>query len=207
MININRNSEIINIIFIDISKSTYNWYNYNENMIGVLEKFSERIKNISIKYNAILLLPVGDGFKIVTNTIEDALLLSINVQKELKNDPIKIGKDSLKVKIGICQGPAYENTITIQNTKLKDYVGNVVNTASRIESNVCTAGNICFSILSTHKIDLTQSLKNYFVSLNIFGTNTKNDNNVVTNIKKIKYCNNTALNGINALKVYCISNI
>jgi len=208
MISINKNSEIINIIFIDISKSTLNWYNYDKKMIIILEKFAELVKNISIKYNSVLMLPTGDGFKILTNTLSDAILLSIELQKELKNNPIKIVNSNLQVKIGICQGPAYKNIITIQNAKIKDYVGNIINIASRLESVVCSPGDICFFV-QNNNINLNNILQNYSVNLILFGIKRKNIDidNLVTKVKKIKQYSNKALKGINKLKVYSITNI
>ncbi len=209
MIHINKHSEVINIIFIDISKSTLNWYKYDKSMINVLEVFSELIHNISIKYNASMLLPIGDGFKIVTSTIEDAIMLSIEVQKKLKNNPIRIVNNNLQVKIGICQGLAYENIITVQDAQIKDYVGNIVNIASRLESVVCSPGNICFSVSNDKNINLNNILLNYTVNLMLYGIKRKNikKDELVTNVKKIKQYNSSILKGINKLKVYNITNI
>jgi len=53
--------------------------------------------------------------------------------------------ESLPLRVGICEGPMQEKIYILQDAKLRDYFGNVVNVASRMESKVSDPEGIAFS--------------------------------------------------------------
>ena len=72
-----------------------------------------------------------------------SLFNAIKFSKELI-----LSEKAYNLRVGICQGHMDEKTYSIQKVELKDFFGNAVNSASRMESKVAeVGGTIAFSSL------------------------------------------------------------
>jgi len=133
------------ILFTDIKGSSELWNKNEEKMFEALNIHEKQIVDLCEKYNAIILKSIGDAFMLSFKTLKESIDLAIELQHDLKENPIKIGSTSMQLRIGICGGEIYKKVFTRQGNKLEDYFGNVVNTASRMESKVSDVGGVAFA--------------------------------------------------------------
>ena len=66
---------------------------------------------------------------------EDSLFNAVKFSKE-----VILAEKAYNLRVGVCQGNMDQKTYRIQKVDLKDFFGNAVNTASRMESKVCEVG-------------------------------------------------------------------
>jgi class 3 adenylate cyclase len=118
------------ILFTDIKGSSELWNKKEEEMFIALDLHEKQIVKFSEKYNGIILKSIGDAFMLSFKKLQYAIEFSITLQKDLKENPIKIGSKNLELRIG---------------NMIVDYFGNVVNTASRMESKVSDVGGVAFA--------------------------------------------------------------
>ena len=133
------------ILFTDIKSSSEHWNKNEGEMFTALDKHEEQVNNLCKKYNGLIIKSIGDAFMISFDNLKDAIDLSIELQEELKDKPIKIGTKRLELRIGICGGEVYKKSSIRQGSEQVDYFGNVVNTAARMESKVSDVGGVAFS--------------------------------------------------------------
>jgi hypothetical protein len=129
------------ILFTDIKGSSELWKSNEKTMFKNLNKLETLITKIVDKYNGLILKSIGDAFMISFDKLIDAVSFTIELQKE---EPIKVNKKEILLRIGISSGKVYLETKR-QGKSLLDYFGNVVNTASRMESKVSEVGGFAFS--------------------------------------------------------------
>lgn len=142
------------ILFTDVKNSSSLWASNEDKMFESLSDLEEMM-NIEIKKNkGMVVKTIGDSF-MCSYEDDDALLnaikTAVNIQKRLDNKSIKVGSDKIKLRIGICYGDAYIKESEIQNATLKDYFGNSVGSASRLESKVSDVDGFAFSFLDDIK--------------------------------------------------------
>jgi len=136
------------ILFTDIKGSSELWKSSESEMFKNLNKLETLITKICDSNNGLILKTIGDSFMISFDKLIDAINFSIELQEE---KPLKVkGKDIVN-RIGFCSGQVYELETERQGQKLKDYFGNVVNTASRMESKVSDVSGFAFAYIG--KID------------------------------------------------------
>ena len=102
---------------------------------------------------------------------------------------IKVKNKNIEIRIGICYGEVHETTIELQGHKMIDYMGNVVNSAARIEGKVCKPGNVVFSSFSDN-IDIKNLLKDYKIDITKFkneGDEVKRSSRLLTDIQRYYY--------------------
>jgi len=206
-----KNDNIINIsiLFTDIVKSSELWRDHKNGMMEALEDQSVVFDRISKKYNGTIIKTIGDAYMIAFKTIEESIKCAIELQKKLNDNPIKINNKKIEIRSGICYGPVYETYIDIQGNKLIDYLGNTVNTASRVESKVCKPGNVVFSSI-IKDIDndgiekITEDYDVDMVSFNNTGDEIKSSSRLLTDVQRHTYKNIDELKGINKIDVYQI---
>ncbi len=135
------------ILFTDIKSSSELWRDFSNEMLQSLDKHHEVVDKIVTKNNGFIVKTIGDAFMCHFDMLSDAVKAAIEIQKDAKKKPIKIGKRTLKLRVGICYGNMIHKDIKIQNKMLKDYFGNSVNTASRLESKISDVGGFAFAHL------------------------------------------------------------
>jgi len=136
------------ILFTDIKSSSELWKSSESEMFKNLNKLETQVSTITDKYNGMILKSIGDSFMISFDKLIDAINFSIDFQNE---SPLKVKGKEIVNRIGICSGKVYELETERQGKKLKDYFGNVVNTASRMESKVSDVSGFAFAYIG--KID------------------------------------------------------
>lgn len=211
-INIKENKTINKtVLFTDMVESSKAWKNHTDKMIDAIELQSRVIDKYCKKHKGLICKTIGDAYMLVFDDPLDSIKCAIEIQENLKADPIKISKSqNVILRIGICYGPVYESKVDVQNIKLIDYFGNTVNTASRIESKVCDPGNIAFGLASSDidEIDLKPVLDDRKVELISFtnkGDEVKRSNRILNEIHRHVYKNIKELKGVENIEVFKIT--
>lgn len=198
------------ILFTDMVGSSDAWKKDPDGMIDALEEQSIMVDKKVKTHKGFICKTIGDAFMISFKNPEDALKCAIDIQEELKNNPIKIGKlKNTVLRIGICYGPVYESVIKIQNISLKDYFGNTVNTAARLESKVAEEGGVAIALMTENAADveIAKILEPYKVNLITFGNKgdeVKRSARTLTDIHRHIYKNIDELKGVDKLDVFNI---
>lgn len=213
-IDINEKKTIdVAILFTDMVKSSNGWKNHPSEMINALEEQSIVIDKLVKANKGFICKTIGDSFMISFKKLEESIQCALDLQKELKENPIIIsGKTVTELRVGICYGPVFESKIKIQNTTLKDYFGNTVNTAARLESGVSKAGGVAFAITTedASDIDVDSIIKDLNVELITFknkGDEIRRSQRVLTDVHRHIYKNIDKLKGIDKIDVYNIKKI
>lgn len=133
------------ILFTDIKKSSELWKNNEYTMYNSIIKHEDQIFRLCDKYSGEVIKSIGDAYMVSFDSLFDAVKFSIDLQKECKEKPIKVGNKKIELRIGFCFDEIYEYKSERQNKQLLDYFGNGVNTASRMESKVTEVGEFSFS--------------------------------------------------------------
>lgn len=147
----NIKEENICLLFTDIVKSSSLWSTSEKKMLDALSEHFKRLDKIASKHKGIIIKTIGDAFMVSFEDPLSALNSSIEIQEDLKNNPIKISNKNLEIRVGFAYGEVYKTTLKIQNKQMNDFFGNTVNTASRMESKVCDPNEIAFTLLATPK--------------------------------------------------------
>lgn len=127
------------VMFTDVVGSSRMWTDDTLVMKDRIDAHFELINKVVIKFNGFVVKTIGDAFMIYFKPSTDSLELAIECGLSI----LKL--ETLPLRIGICQGDMQEKIYTLQNARLKDYFGNVVNVASRMESKVADPEGIAFS--------------------------------------------------------------
>lgn len=198
------------ILFTDVVGSSNLWKSNESYMINALETQSRRMDKFTKKNKGMIIKTIGDAFMISFPTLENAIQCAIDTQKDLVSNPIKIGKSKLAIRIGIASGPAMKTITSIQGKKLDDYLGNTVNTASRIESKVSEEGHFAFAYLDDNEVDTDNiddlleknDVKVTMISFSNKGDEVKRSGRVLTEVHRRIYKNVKELKGIDKVNVY-----
>jgi class 3 adenylate cyclase len=94
-------------------------------------------------------------------SLENAVDFAVEVTKSEK----------LKLRIGICSGKMIAKNCKIQNVQLLDFFGDVVNTASRMESKVSEEGGVAFTSVDDISEQMKSISKKYKNLVKIEGSN------------------------------------
>ena len=100
-----------------------------------LEGHHKLIHSVSEKNKGWIVKTIGDAFMVYFETSEDSLFNAMKFAKE-----VILSEKAYNLRIGVCQGHMDQKTYKIQKVDLKDFFGNAVNTASRMESKVSEVG-------------------------------------------------------------------
>lgn len=126
------------IVFTDVVQSSKLWSDDPITMDKQLSEHFKLVDGIAKKYNGFVVKTIGDAFMVYfesNESILDAIKFSIMVLK----------KEKLNLRVGISSGDMEERTYNIQNSNLRDFFGNTVNSASRLESKVSQPGGFAFA--------------------------------------------------------------
>ena len=142
------------MLFTDVEGSSKMWADDPISMMKQLEYHHKLIESISEKNNGWIVKTIGDAFMIYFEPGVDSLTNALNCAKE-----IILNENKYNLRVGICKGSMDEKTYRIQKVDLRDFYGNAVNAAARMESKVAgESGVIAFS--STGQIS-ENKLENY----------------------------------------------
>lgn len=139
------------ILFTDIKGSSDLWSGSEDKMFKALDIHEKQMEKLTDKYNGVIIKSIGDSYMIAFDTLEEGVDMATELQEDLKSKPIKVGSKKIELRIGICGGDVYKKETTRQGKSMTDYFGNVVNTASRMESKVSEVGGIAFAYIGKNE--------------------------------------------------------
>lgn len=125
------------MLFTDVVGSSKLWTDDPDKMDKDLTKHFKLMNEVVDEYNGFVVKTIGDAFMVYFEP-GDSLLNAIKSSIDI------LEKEELSLRIGICYGDMKERIFNIQGSELKDYFGNTVNTASRMESKVSEPGELSF---------------------------------------------------------------
>jgi class 3 adenylate cyclase len=138
----NQNSPCM--LFTDVEGSSKMWADDPISMMKQLEYHHKLIESISEKKNGWIVKTIGDAFMVYFESGPESLTNALNCAKE-----IILSENKYNLRVGICKGFMQEKTYRIQKVDLRDFYGNAVNVAARMESKVAEEpGIIAFSSIS-----------------------------------------------------------
>lgn len=198
------------ILFTDVKGSSKMWSKSETDMSKVLEKHFEQVDILSKKYNGMVIKTLGDSFMVCFDLLIDGIKFSIDLQKQLQDNPFNVDGVDFKIRIGLASGEMYERETIIQNKNLKDYFGNIVNTASRLESVVSEVGGFAFAFKGelqdkkqVEKIISDLKLKNIDYEYNC-NVSFKRSSRLLSQRHNVECDNVSELHGVKPILVYSV---
>lgn len=129
------------MVFTDVEGSSKMWSDDPATMFEQLQSHHKLVELIAEKNSGWIVKTIGDAFMVYFEPSEESLVNAIKFSKELI-----LSEKAYNLRVGVCQGHMEQKTYRIQKVNLKDFFGNAVNTASRMESKVAgKSGTIAFS--------------------------------------------------------------
>jgi hypothetical protein len=200
------------IMFTDVVKSSELWAKDPELMEKRLDSHFNLVTDKAKNWGGLVVKTIGDAFMIYFEPTDNSLIDAINCAIDIVNE------EELDLRIGICYGEMKEKEYILQGAKLKDYFGNVVNTASRLEAKVadgpdCIAFSNIDDITQKQSADILELIENYKFDKIKYSDDCSTDNEnigkrsgrLLTNVD-IEECRNIqelkGVKDITAYKVY-----
>jgi class 3 adenylate cyclase len=135
--NLKSQGNLASMVFTDIVGSSKLWSDDPVTMVSQLEEHHKLIDSLAGKYNGWIVKTIGDAFMVYFEPSDKSLSNAINFSKQ-----VIMSEKKYNLRVGVCQGPMDRKTYTLQNVELKDFYGNAVNVASRMESKVAGEGGV-----------------------------------------------------------------
>ena len=127
------------MLFTDVVGSSSMWSDDAKTMSIQLDKHFKIMDDLARKRGGFVVKTIGDAFMIYFSKSEKSLENAIDFAVDV------INTEELPLRIGICSGKMTAKKCRIQNVELLDFFGDVVNTASRMESKVAEKCSIAFT--------------------------------------------------------------
>lgn len=127
------------MLFTDVVGSSKMWSDDPKTMDLQLNKHFLLMDGLARKHGGFVVKTIGDAFMIYFEKNDKSLEKAVDFAVEVTKS------EKLKLRIGICSGKMIAKKCRIQNVELLDFFGDVVNTASRMESKVSEEGGIAFT--------------------------------------------------------------
>jgi adenylate cyclase len=127
------------MLFTDVVGSSKMWSEDPKTMDDQITKHFNLMDGLARKRGGFVVKTIGDAFMIYFPKGEDSLIKAVEFAAEVHNS------EQLPLRIGICTGKMRAKKCKVQNVELLDFFGDVVNTASRMESKVAEQGGIAFT--------------------------------------------------------------
>ncbi len=127
------------MLFTDVVGSSKMWSEDPKTMDDQITKHFNLMDGLARKRGGFVVKTIGDAFMIYFPKGEDSLIKAVEFAVEVHNS------EQLPLRIGICTGKLRAKKCKVQNVELLDFFGDVVNTASRMESKVAEQGGIAFT--------------------------------------------------------------
>ncbi|NDF16382.1 MAG: adenylate/guanylate cyclase domain-containing protein [Verrucomicrobia bacterium] len=135
------------MVFTDVVGSSKMWSDDPITMATQLERHHKLVESIAEKNKGWIVKTIGDAFMVYFESSKDSLFNAVNFAKQ-----VILGENAYNLRVGVCQGHMDEKIYRIQKVDLKDFFGNAVNTASRMESKVSEVGGT-IAFCSTEPIE------------------------------------------------------
>lgn len=140
------------MVFTDVVGSSKMWSDDPITMAGQLESHHKLVDSLAQKNNGWIVKTIGDAFMVYFEKSDISLYNAIKFSKELI-----LAEKAYNLRVGVCQGHMDEKTYSIQKVQLRDFFGNAVNSASRMESKVCeVGGSIAFCSLKSFENQMSK---------------------------------------------------
>lgn len=149
------------VLFTDVIGSSRLWSDDPEKMEKILDEHFRIMDSIISKYDGFIIKTIGDAFMVYFRRKDDSLLSAIRAAQEM------IEQNTLRLRIGMCYGPTKEKAYKIQGVNLKDFFGNTVNIASRMETQVSPHDGFAFAILEPLKPEISEEIMSEIADLNM----------------------------------------
>jgi hypothetical protein len=149
------------VLFTDVIGSSRLWSDDPEKMEKILDEHFKIMSSIVEKYDGFIIKTIGDAFMIYFRRKDDSLLSAVKAAQEM------LDQNSLNLRIGMCYGPTKEKAYKIQGFNLKDFFGNTVNIASRMETKVSPNDGFAFAILEPLKPEISEKIMSEIADLNM----------------------------------------
>lgn len=153
------------MLFTDVVGSSKMWSEDPKTMDLQLNKHFELMDKLARRHGGFVVKTIGDAFMVYFEKNEKSLENAIDFAVEV------IKSEKLKLRIGICSGKMIAKNCKIQNVQLLDFFGDVVNTASRMESKVSEEGGIAFTSVDDIDEQIKSISKKYKNLVKIEGSN------------------------------------
>lgn len=137
------------IVFLDLVGSSSLWAKHADVMPRVLDEIFEIVSDASARTGGKLIKTIGDAFMIVFDARRPgaAVELFIQIHQAFKTRRAPGNLDKFPFfRMGAAWGIVYEKRWVIQDCTSLDYFGNIVNTASRMESTVAPVNGLAFAL-------------------------------------------------------------
>ena len=152
---IERGESLPSMLFTDVEGSSEMWSNDPVTMMQQLKGHHQLVDRISKKWGGWIVKTIGDAFMIYFEPTKDSLERAVKCAKDIIQS-----ESTYNLRAGVCEGPMQEDTFTLQKVRLKDFFGNSVNVASRMESKVAgKSGYVAFSSIEPISKNRLQNLK------------------------------------------------
>lgn len=149
------------VLFTDVIGSSRLWTDDPEKMAKTLDEHFQIMDKIISKYDGFIIKTIGDAFMIYFRRKDDSLLSAIQAAQEM------LKENTLRLRIGMCYGPTNEKSYKIQGVNLKDFFGNTVNIASRMETQVSPHDGFAFAILEQIKPEISEKITKEIEDINM----------------------------------------
>lgn len=143
------------MFFSDVVGSSAMWSNDPKTMDMQLDKHFELMDSLARKHGGFVVKTIGDAFMVYFEKNEKSLENAVDFAVEV------IKNEKLQLRIGICSGKMTAKKCRIQNVTLLDFFGDVVNTASRMESKVAETSSIAFTSVDDISSQIKSLSKKY----------------------------------------------
>lgn len=150
-----KNGPTPTMLFTDVVGSSKMWSEDPQTMSIQLDKHFKVMDNLARKYGGFVVKTIGDAFMIYFSKNENSLEKAVDFAVEA------LKTEELPLRIGICSGNLTAKKCKIQNVELLDFFGDVVNTASRMESKVAESGGIAFTSVDNIEEQVESLSKKY----------------------------------------------
>ena len=151
------------MLFTDVVGSSSMWSDDPKTMSLQLDKHFKLMDDLARKRGGFVVKTIGDAFMIYFSksekSLENAIDFAVDVLKQ----------EDLPLRIGICSGKMTAKKCKIQNVELLDFFGDVVNTASRMESKIAESGSIAFTSVDNIDKQIESISKKYKSLIKIEG--------------------------------------
>ena len=122
-------------------------------MTLALDKHFKLVNELAVRYGGLVLKTIGDAFMIRFAPGDDAANFAAEIQIQTLKHPFMVGKEPLRIRIGIATGPVQVKSMRIQGCHILDYFGNATNSASRMESKLSQPDGFAITFTDSTLLD------------------------------------------------------